>query len=44
MSIFIAIALDAVGIYRVFLILPALLKDVTHTENVAAYVGVMTAL
>jgi DHA1 family tetracycline resistance protein-like MFS transporter len=42
--IFAAIVLDAVGIGLVFPILPALLKDVTHTENVAPYIGTMTAL
>jgi DHA1 family tetracycline resistance protein-like MFS transporter len=36
--------LDAAGIGLVFPILPALLKDVTQTENVASYIGVMTAL
>ena len=42
--IFIAIVLDAVGIGLIFPILPSLLKEVTHTDNVAPYIGVMTAL
>lgn len=42
--IFVAIVLDAIGIGLVFPILPALLRDVTHADNVAAYIGVMTAL
>jgi DHA1 family tetracycline resistance protein-like MFS transporter len=39
-----AIALDAVGIGLIFPILPTLLQDVTHAENVAPYIGTMTAL
>ncbi|ESQ81857.1 MFS transporter [Asticcacaulis sp. AC466] len=42
--IFTAIVLDAVGIGLIFPILPSLLRDVTHAANVAAYIGVMTAL
>nr|WMC97896.1 TCR/Tet family MFS transporter [Aminobacter aminovorans] len=42
--IFVAVVLDAIGIGLIFPILPALLRDVTHTDNVAAYIGVMTAL
>ncbi len=42
--IFTAIVLDAVGIGLIFPILPSLLQDVTHTTNVAPYIGVMTAL
>ncbi|WVT71831.1 TCR/Tet family MFS transporter [Sinorhizobium chiapasense] len=42
--IFTAIVLDAVGIGLIFPILPSLLKEVTHTENVAPYIGTMTAL
>lgn len=42
--IFTAIILDAVGIGLIFPILPSLLKDVTHVENVAPYIGVMIAL
>lgn len=42
--IFAAIGLDAVGIGLIFPILPRLLEDVTHTQNIAPYIGVMTAL
>lgn len=42
--IFTTIALDAVGIGLIFPILPALLKDITHSGNVALYLGTMTAL
>ncbi|OEZ72164.1 tetracycline resistance protein, class C [Janthinobacterium sp. HH103] len=42
--IFATVVLDAVGIGLVFPILPALLRDVTHADNVAAYIGIMTAL
>lgn len=42
--IFAAILLDAVGIGLVFPILPSLLHDVTHAENVAFYIGIMAAL
>ncbi len=42
--IFTAIALDAVGIGLIFPILPSLLKEVTHSQNVAPYIGIMTAL
>ena len=42
--IFTAIVLDAVGIGLIFPILPALLKEVTHTENVVPYIGIMIAL
>ncbi|WP_457583634.1 TCR/Tet family MFS transporter [Ensifer canadensis] len=42
--IFTAIVLDAVGIGLIFPILPSLLKDVTHADNVAPYIGIMTAL
>ncbi|MDM9619455.1 TCR/Tet family MFS transporter [Rhizobium sp. S96] len=42
--IFTAIILDAVGIGLIFPILPSLLQDVTHAENVASYIGIMTAL
>ncbi len=42
--IFAAIALDAAGIGLVFPILPRLLQEVTHTPNIAPYIGVMTAL
>ena len=42
--IFAAIGLDAVGIGLIFPILPRLLEDVTHTQDVAPYIGIMTAL
>ncbi|MFD1729019.1 TCR/Tet family MFS transporter [Rhizobium viscosum] len=42
--IFTAICLDAVGIGLIFPILPRLLQDVTHTADIAVYVGTMTAL
>ncbi|MBX5160390.1 TCR/Tet family MFS transporter [Rhizobium sp. NZLR8] len=42
--IFTAIVLDAVGIGLIFPILPSLLRDITHAENVAPMIGTMTAL
>lgn len=42
--IFAAIMLDAVGIGLIFPILPPLLQSVTHADNVAPTIGVMTAL
>ncbi len=42
--IFATICLDAVGIGLIFPILPRLLEDVTHTHNIAPYIGIMTAL
>ncbi|MGA0615078.1 TCR/Tet family MFS transporter [Paracoccus sp. KR1-242] len=42
--IFITIMLDAIGIGLIFPILPALLRDVTHAENVVPYIGAMVAL
>ncbi|KKC35647.1 MFS transporter [Devosia epidermidihirudinis] len=42
--IFTAIVLDAVGIGLIFPILPTLLEDVTHADNVATYIGIMAAL
>ena len=42
--IFTAIALDAVGIGLIFPILPSLLREVTHTSNVAPYIGIVTAI
>lgn len=42
--IYAAICLDAIGIGLVFPILPGLLEEVTHAQNIAPYVGVMTAL
>ncbi len=42
--IYAAIGLDAVGIGLIFPILPRLLERVTHTQNIAPYIGIMTAL
>ena len=42
--IFAAIALDAVGIGIIFPILPRLLAEVTHSLDIAPYIGLMTAL
>ncbi|ESQ80686.1 tetracycline resistance MFS efflux pump [Asticcacaulis sp. YBE204] len=42
--IFTAIVLDAVGIGLIFPILPSLLREVTHTQDVAPYIGALTAL
>jgi DHA1 family tetracycline resistance protein-like MFS transporter len=42
--IFATVVLDAVGIGLIFPILPALLREVSHADNVAATIGVMTAL
>ncbi|NLR99245.1 TCR/Tet family MFS transporter [Rhizobium sp. P38BS-XIX] len=42
--IFSAICLDAIGIGLIFPILPSLLEDVTHSQNIAPYIGIMTAL
>lgn len=42
--IYLAIVLDAIGIGLIFPILPSLLRDVSHAENIAAYIGLMTAL
>ncbi|MBS7809760.1 TCR/Tet family MFS transporter [Roseococcus pinisoli] len=42
--IYAAICLDAVGIGLIFPILPRLLEEVTHTPNIAPYIGIMTAL
>lgn len=42
--IFAAICLDAIGIGLIFPILPRLIEDVTHAPNVAAYIGILTAL
>ncbi len=42
--IFAAIGLDAVGIGLIFPILPRLLEAVTHTQKIAPYIGIMTAL
>jgi DHA1 family tetracycline resistance protein-like MFS transporter len=42
--IFATICLDAVGIGLIFPILPRLLEDVTHSQNIVPYIGIMTAL
>ncbi len=42
--IFATVCLDAIGIGLIFPILPRLLEDVTHTRNIAPYIGIMTAL
>ncbi|ELX12403.1 tetracycline resistance protein class A [Janthinobacterium sp. HH01] len=42
--IFATIVLDAIGIGLIFPILPALLRDVTQADNVASYIGILTAL
>jgi DHA1 family tetracycline resistance protein-like MFS transporter len=42
--IFAAIGLDAIGIGLIFPILPRLLEEVTHTQHIAPYVGIMFAL
>jgi DHA1 family tetracycline resistance protein-like MFS transporter len=42
--IYATVALDAIGIGLIFPILPRLLEDVTHTRNVAPYIGIMIAL
>ncbi|MEO6396489.1 MAG: Tet(A)/Tet(B)/Tet(C) family tetracycline efflux MFS transporter [Devosia sp.] len=39
-----AVTLDAIGIGLIFPILPRLLAEVTHVENIAPYVGVLYAL
>lgn len=42
--IFAAIVLDAIGIGLIFPILPRLLEEVTHSQDIAPYIGIMTAL
>jgi DHA1 family tetracycline resistance protein-like MFS transporter len=42
--IFAAIGLDAVGIGLIFPILPRLLEEVAHTDNIASTMGLMIAL
>ena len=42
--IFATIVLDAAGIGLIFPILPRLIEEVTHTQNIAYYIGIMTAL
>lgn len=43
-AVFSTVFLDAVGMGIIFPVLPALLKDVTHTDNIAVYVGIVTAV
>ena len=42
--IFSTIILDSIGIGLIFPILPTLLREVTHSENVARFIGAMVAL
>ena len=42
--IYAAIGLDAIGIGLIFPILPRLLEEVTYTQHIAPYIGVMAAL
>ena len=42
--IYAAMALDAVGLSLIFPILPRLLEEVAHTQYIAPYIGIMTAL
>ncbi|BAM92762.1 tetracycline efflux transporter [Bradyrhizobium oligotrophicum S58] len=42
--IYLTIVLDAVGIGLIFPILPSLLQEVTHADNVASTLGILTAL
>jgi len=42
--IYTTIALDAIGIGIIFPILPTLLKDVTNSDNIALYMGIMVSL
>ena len=42
--IFATVALDAIGLGLIFPILPRLLVDVTHTQNIAPYIGLMIGL
>ena len=42
--IYAAIGLDAVGIGLIFPILPRLIAEVTHAQNIASYIGILTAL
>ena len=39
-----AVTLDSIGIGLIFPILPKLLEQVTHVDNIAPYVGIMFAL
>jgi DHA1 family tetracycline resistance protein-like MFS transporter len=42
--IYAAIGLDAIGIGLIFPILPRLLEEVTNTQHIAPYIGIMAAL
>ncbi len=42
--IFATVILDTMGIGIIFPILPTLLKEITHTDNVALYLGILTTL
>ncbi|MGA7124381.1 MAG: TCR/Tet family MFS transporter [Polyangiaceae bacterium] len=42
--VLVAICLDAVGIGLIFPILPRLLEELTHSHNVAPYIGITTTL
>jgi DHA1 family tetracycline resistance protein-like MFS transporter len=42
--IYAAIGLDAIGIGLIFPILPRLLEEVTHSQHIAPYIGIMAAL
>ena len=42
--VLVAIGLDAVGIGLIFPILPRLLEELTHSHDVAPYIGITTAL
>ncbi|EKT64778.1 TCR/Tet family MFS transporter [Providencia burhodogranariea] len=43
-SIYMTIVLDAMGIGIIFPILPSLLKDISHTDNVSLFIGLITVL
>lgn len=43
-AVFATVFLDAVGMGIVFPVLPTLLKDVMHIDNIAVYVGIVTAV
>lgn len=43
-AIFLTVVLDAMGMGIIFPILPTLLEDLTHADNVALLVGLLTAL
>ncbi|MQB55853.1 hypothetical protein [Rahnella sp. RcJ3] len=43
-AVFATVFLDAVGLGIVFPVLPTLLKDVMHIDNIAVCVGIVTAV